>query len=128
MKFQCRVDTIHFGDEFEKTLQPPCNFWGDMGAGNMPDDLKKKFWDWLFSMPTDEIGEKCQLGFSVMFQVTPISPYDKFVNKIDGYEFMTEQEQQDLQKQYFRMHNKGIDMEKWIEEYNKKARAEKRKN
>lgn len=128
MKFHCRVDTIHFADEYEKTLKPPCNFWGDMGMGNVPNDLKKKFWDWLFSMPTDEISIVCDLGISVNFGVIPIRPLDKFVNKIEGYEFMSEQEQQEFQKVYFQMVNKGIDMEAWAEDFNRKARAEKRKN
>ena len=128
MKFHCRVDTIHFADEYEKTLKPPCNFWGDMGMGNVPNDLKKKFWDWLFSMPSDEISIVCDLGISVEFRVGVIKPVDKFINRIEGYEYMNEHEQQDLQKRYFELYNQGIDMDAWIADYNKKARAEKRKN
>jgi hypothetical protein len=98
MKVFCKVDGIHFPQDFERTLKPPCNYWGDMGMGNLQEDLKKKFWDWLFSMPSDEIGLKSKIGIAVDFKTVALENGDWFANTIPGYNEMSEEEQQDAQR------------------------------
>lgn len=107
MKTFCKVCTIHFQDEFEETLKPPCNYWGDNGMSNMPAYYKKKIWDWLFSLPADEIGEKCNIGISVTYNGVPIEPSDKFENTIPGYVDLTENEKKAFQKDFFKKKLKG---------------------
>lgn len=102
MKIFCRVCTIHFIDEFEATIKAPCNFWGDMGMGNLDIDLKKKLWDWMFSMPTDEIGIKSGLGIWIQMGANPIQEEDKFENIIPGYVVMSEEEKKLSQKEYIK--------------------------
>ena len=64
MKTYCKTCTIHFIDEFEKTLETPCNYWGDIGMTNIPVDVKKKLWDWIFSLPADELPMKYKIGIT----------------------------------------------------------------
>lgn len=119
MKFGCGVDGVHFANEYEQTLKPPCNFWGDLGMSNMPEDLKKKFWDWLFSMPTDEIGLKSSIGIAIQISTAPIKPEDRLENKIVGYNELSDSERQMFQKEYFLRLRKGKNVEQWIKKINK---------
>jgi len=114
MKFGCRVDGIHFKQDFEKTFIPPCDFWGDLGMGNLPKELKKKFWDWIFAMPADEIGLKCKIGISVSFQTAPIMEDSQYINMIEGYKDLSEEEQQNLQRKIALKQKKGEDIVSWI--------------
>ena len=107
MKLYCAVDGIHFVQDFEKTLQPPCNFWGDWGMTNVPVELKRKFWDWVYQMPTDEIALTCKLAISIGFSAHVFEEQDEFKNKIEGYESMSEEEQQQAQRAFFKKAQRG---------------------
>lgn len=110
MKTFCVACDIHFIDEFEKTLLPPCNYWGDMGMSNLDVELKKKVWDWLFSLPADEIGIKASLGIGVEIRAVPISNEDTFEAIVPGYVDMNEEEKKKAQKVYFRMKRNNHDI------------------
>lgn len=118
VKFHCRVDGIHFPADYEDTLKPPCNFWGELGMSNLQPELKRKFWDWLFSCPSDEIGIKAHIGIGISFATGVILHENEFVNKVKGYVKWTEEQQQAFQREYFKAHQDGQNMEKWIEAFN----------
>lgn len=118
MKFHCSIDGVHFPQEFDDTLKAPCNFWGDIGMSNLDLDLKRKFWDWLFNCPTDEIGIRSQIGISIQFQTIPLDKEDMFKTKVVGYSDWNETQQQQFQKEYFKAFHAGANMEKWIKTFN----------
>lgn len=107
IKTGCNVCSIHFVDEFEKTLVSPCNYWGDMGMSNLTVDLKKKVWDWLFAMPADEVGLKSGIGLSVNLGGYPISEEHKFENIIPGYKDLDDEQRKQAQKFYFKNKRTG---------------------
>lgn len=114
MKMNCRVDGLHFPQDFEETLKPPCNLWGELGLSNLDLELKKKFWDWYFAMPADEISIKAKVVMGVQFVVSAVRKEDEWKNKVAGYEDLTEKEQQELQREYCRRRNDGEDAEAWL--------------
>lgn len=63
----------------------PCGFWGDLGMANMPDEDKIKIWNWIFSLPADEIGLKHSIGIGIQISTAPINKADLFENQIEGY-------------------------------------------
>ena len=99
MKIGCSVDVIHFPQDFEDTLKSPCNFWGDCGMANMSKENKKKIWDWVFSMPADEIAIMESISMIIEFKGVPFKEEDKWENRFPGYNDLTEAEQPDLQRQ-----------------------------
>lgn len=103
MKFYCKNDAIHFVQDFELTLKPPCNFWGDLGMSNLQIELKKKLWDWIFACPTDEIGILSNIAVSIQIEGIPIPDETKFENVVPGYKDLTEIEQQEYQRKYFKL-------------------------
>lgn len=118
MKFYCTVDGVHFKQEFEKTLEPPCNLWGEMGMSNVPVALRKKLWEWYFTMPSDEIALSCKISVGLVFKIGAIEPGDEFKNKVKGYEDWTEARQQEFQKEYFKRKGRGEDVEAWVQTLN----------
>lgn len=108
MKFYCQSCGVHFPKEFEKTLKPPCNFWGQMGMSNLPKEYKKKVWDWVFSLPVDEIALKFKIGIGISLSSQPVSGENDFIKMIPGYEKMSEKEQQEAQRKYFKDKTKEI--------------------
>lgn len=98
MKISCDVDTIHFKGDFEDTLKTPCNFWGDMGFGNLEIHLKKKIWDWIFNCPSDEVGILAGRGIALQIGSAPIREESKFENLIPGYKEMEEEDRQKVQR------------------------------
>lgn len=108
MKIYDKSCGIHFKDEFDVTLTPPCNFWGEVGMSSLQEDLKKKVWNWLFTMPTDEISIKANLSMHISIGASPIAQEDKFENVIPGYTSMTEEGQKKAQKAYFKAKKEGI--------------------
>lgn len=125
MKFYCRVDGVHFKTEFKDTFIPPCNFWGDLGMSTIPMDLKKKFWDWLFSMPTDEIGETAKIAIGVSFTTGPISDENAFKEKVPHYDDWSEKEQQEFQRKFFKAVNRGENMDKWLAKFIEEKKSQK---
>lgn len=103
MKVYCNNCSIHFKHEFETTMKPPCNYWGEMGMSTLQPELKKKLWDWLFEMPADEIGIAAKLGISFSINSAPITEDSKFENIIPGYDKMNEKQRQEAQRTYFKM-------------------------
>lgn len=107
MKIGCKVDGVHFVNDFDLTFIPPCNFWGDLGFSNLPIELKKKFWDWVFTMPTDEIAIASKLGVGISFTVTPIDDATLFENTVKGWHNLTEGEKQLVEKNHFKLYAKN---------------------
>lgn len=106
MKAFCGVCMIHFKDEFDNTLKAPCNYWGDLGMGNLENDLKRKLWDWLFLLPSDEIGLKSGIGVAISLQGVPIEDGDKFENLIPGYKDLSEEQRKQAQRDWFNTQKK----------------------
>ena len=104
MKMPCNQCGCHFPQDFDETFSAPCNIWGDMGASNLPDDYKKRIWDWFFTLPADEMGLKFSLGVSVLINFVPIQPESMFENRIPGYSELDEAEKQAVQKKWFKEH------------------------
>lgn len=111
MKVFCKTCDLHFRNEFEKTLEPICNYWGAIGMSNVPVELKKKVWDWQFSAPIDEMVVSCKLSFSFVFSTTPIQKGDTFEEIIEGYSTMTDEERREAQREYFRNKKKEKEAE-----------------
>lgn len=102
MKIFCQTDGIHFKDEFKDTLKPPCNFWGDIGMTNLPVKTKYIIWDWMFSLPADEIGLKFNVGISFSVKGIAIAEESRFENIVPDYKKLSEKEQKEFQRQYFK--------------------------
>lgn len=111
MKIPCRVDSLHFKNEFEDTLKSPCNLWGDLGLSNISIESKKKFWDWFFSAPMDEIAIEDKIGMSIEFSSAPILPETEFKNIYPGYENLEDQDKQELQKEFHKRKKLGVSTE-----------------
>lgn len=124
MKFPCRVDGVHFPQDFELTFVPPCDFWGDLGLSNISKEDKKKVWDWIFSLPSDELGIKYRIAIALTINTAPIFEPDKFENMVPGYTELTELEKQEIQRQYFldKSRNKPFDPLKAIKKLNTRKR------
>lgn len=105
MKLSCSDHGIHFPADFDVTLGEDCAFWYDRGLENLPDIQKKKLWDWMFAMPTDEIWLQSRyvLGLWVNGRKMSLAEKAKLAwhKWIKGYDRMTEAERQAAQKDYF---------------------------
>lgn len=100
MKTFCKNCGAHFPVDFPKTLVPPCNFWGEHGMSNVPEDYKLKIWNWIFSGPFDEaIGFGMQISFS--FMAGKYDPTNTFEAMVEGWADMSELEKQDYERQHF---------------------------
>lgn len=102
MKVQCSQHGCHFPQEFEQTLQPDCPYWHVMGASGMSIESRRKIWDWLFSMPADEIfiTDNLQFSFSMSFSRTQVGT--TFKEMVPGWEEMKEADRQLFEKEYFK--------------------------
>jgi hypothetical protein len=118
MKAFCKTCTLHFVDEFEVTMKPPCNYWGDLGLTNLQSDLKKKVWDWLFLMPTDEISILANLSLGISIKAVPILDEDRFEMRIPGYKDWSDDKRKRFQKLFFisKAEGKVFDFKKFEEE------------
>lgn len=101
MKIFCKACGIHFPQDFDLTFISPCNYWGDLGMTNIPPVLKRKFWDWLFQMPSDELSGY-GIGIGVQFLVGVVEDYNKFENMVPEWPTMTEEQRQSFQRKYFK--------------------------
>lgn len=106
MKINCLACGCHFPQDFEDTFKPPCNLWGDMGIANLPEDYKRRIWDWYFSIPVDEIAVKFNVGISIAIRGFVIEPETLFENVIPGYNELPEEDRQRVQKDYFKKNNR----------------------
>ena len=107
MKLGCSVCGCHFPKEFEETLKPPCNFWGEIGMSNLPVDTKLEIWQWAFSLNVDEIAIKTKTSIAYSFKGIPFSE-NEWAVQFPEYESLSEEDQQDFQKQFFVANNKQI--------------------
>lgn len=101
MKVFCNSCSIHFLDDFASTNRAPCNFWGDMGMGNVDVSYKRKVWEWMFAMPADEIAVRYGISMQLSVGGKAIAEKDKIENKIPGYLTMTQEQKIEAQRQYF---------------------------
>lgn len=107
MKIFCNQCAIHFKGDFKETLKAPCNFWGDLGLSNIEATDKKRLWDWLCELPSDEFAIKygIGLGFKLSSQVVNLKEsWDKIY---PNYNNLSEKQKQDLQKKHFKAHMQG---------------------
>lgn len=102
MKTYCKVCGVHFKPELDSTFKTPCNFWGDMGLSNLDTETKKKIWDWMFDLPSDEIYIKTGIGlaFSLKGYVPPKGT--EFKDIVSNWNDLSEEEQQQFQRDYFK--------------------------
>jgi len=101
MKIGCKSCKIHFPQDFKITLTPQCNYWGDNGMSNVTVKMKKKFWDWLFKMPCDELFITHKLGILFSIQAVPVPQEKEWSALIPGYDKLTEEEQQQAQRRHY---------------------------
>lgn len=98
MKAICPDCGCHFPDEFEQSLK--CSFWHRKGLDKLPKKYKKVVWDWLFSLPCDELADKGHFALSVQLFGYPYKG-NQWSEKIEGYDNWTEEERRKYQKLYF---------------------------
>ena len=108
MKAHCNMCGCHFPQDFKRTLEVPCNFWGDRGLGNLPADAKQEIWDWLFTMPADKINILFNLDFQVSFKATPLPKGVTFVEIVKNWNELTEEQKQDFQRNWFKERTLGM--------------------
>ncbi len=102
MKAYCNHCGVHFINEFETTLKPICNYWGDLGLANLDVDLKKKLWDWIFLLPSDEVFIRTGVGISIAIKGVPVEKKDEFEHMVTNWSSMSEEEKQEFQRNYFK--------------------------
>ncbi len=101
MKMSCNACGVHFGDEFEKTLKAPCNYWESIGMSLLSKEHKKKVWDALNILPFDEIGITYNLAVSFQLFAQPI-PKGMTWDEIDPeYKKKNEKQRREFQREYF---------------------------
>lgn len=102
MKAFCNTCGCHFPEEFKDTLKPTCNWWGDRGASNVPEEWKKKIWEWQFGVNVDQflVETGLSLNFSLGFTVPNKS--DTFEAQVEGWSKMTDKERRNYEKEHFR--------------------------
>jgi hypothetical protein len=102
MKVFCENCGIHFKQDFKITLLPECNFWGDLGLGNIPEVDKLKLWDWMFKFPSDEFYIKYKLGMAMTIKAVKIEDDTKWENIKPGWEKLSEKERQDYERAFYK--------------------------
>lgn len=100
IKTFCSNCGVHFPIDFPRTLVPPCNFWGEHGMSTLPEENKKRIWDWLFAMPTDEL-TKFSLQLAFTFEAKPFDQADTFAIMVPGWEEMSDADRQEYERQHF---------------------------
>ena len=107
MKAYCTFCGCHFPDEFEKTLEPPCNFWGEHGLSNVSKGIKKEIWDWLFSAPIDKLNVMYKMSMPIKFNAVPMAVGAGFDSIVSNWSDLTEKEKQDFQRLWFKERMSG---------------------
>lgn len=110
MKIFCAKHEIHFSEDFPKAKN--CPLWEGYGMTELSEDLKKKVWDWMFTMPQDEIFLKT--GYGIQFQMSLVyvgKSENVFAKHIKGYKDWPDKKRKRFQKAYF----------KWQKKYQEKA-------
>lgn len=102
IKAYCKFCGIHFPDDFEKTLLPPCNFWGEHGLSNIDKDIKKEVWEWLFSAPIDKLNVLYKMDMPITFNANPMVSGGGFEDIVVNWKEMNEEEQQEFQRNWFK--------------------------
>lgn len=108
MKAFCSFCGCHFPQDFEKTLIAPCNFWGDHGMSNFSVEVKKEFWDWLFSMPVDKMHILYGVDLPVSFKAVPIAQGNKFEDIVLNWAELSEEDKQTFQRNWFKDRSLGL--------------------
>lgn len=102
MKAYCKFCGCHFPDEFEKTLEAPCNFWGEHGLANVGKEVKKELWEWLFSAPIDKLNVLYKIDMPITFNAVPMLSGNAFEDIVVNWKELTEEEKQEFQRHWFR--------------------------
>lgn len=102
MKAYCKFCGCHFPQDFEKTLEPPCNFWGEHGLSNIDVEVKREMWDWLFSAPVDKLNVLYKMDLPITFNANPMVSGGAFEDIVVNWNEMTEEEQQEFQRSWFK--------------------------
>ena len=98
MKITCGQCGIHFPQDFEKSLV--CDFWKERGADGLPVKYKKIIWDWIFSLPVDEILIATKYSINASWGAEKVDVTNQFEKNVPGYVDWTEKEQQHFQRRY----------------------------
>lgn len=100
MKTSCPSCGCHFGDEFDQTLKPGCDYWQACGGSGLSDESKKIVWDWIFAMPADYLSIKEQISLGCAISFNPIMPGVEFKQIVPGWDKMREEDRRKFQREY----------------------------
>ena len=108
MKVACTSCGCHFPEDFEDTMKPPCNYWGDLKMGNLPDDYKERLWKWEFELPADEIAIKFGLSINMVLTAKPVEfrEGNDWTKIFPDYNKLSIDEQKSFQREFFRAEDK----------------------
>lgn len=101
MKILCTNCGCHFPEEFKETLEPKCNFWGSVGAANLPVVWKEKIWNWSFDFNFDQLAGETGVQLFHSWGLAPYIKQDTFEHKIKGWSKMTDTERRKYEKEHF---------------------------
>ena len=102
MKTGCKFCGCHFKEDFEKTLEPPCNYWGDKGMDNLPVEIKKKVWEWVFSTPAPDVKHHGKSDFIMDFKAIPEHRSTVFKDMVKNWSELTDDQRKEFQRNYFK--------------------------
>ena len=108
MKIFCPSCGVHFPDEFKKTLK--CGFWEAKGLKDIDDRRKKQVWNWITSFDFDEFAIRTNYSLNVEWSGSKYIGND-FAMMVPEYEKLTEKQQKEFQKQWFKFLGKAKDLE-----------------
>ncbi len=98
----CPTHGCHFKQEFDETLKPGCSYWESYKIPQLSDESKKLVWDWLFTIPADQILIKDNVQMASAIQFAPATQSILFKDFVPGWGKMREEEQQLFEKEYFK--------------------------
>ena len=124
MKFFCTDCGVHFPKDFNKTLEPQCNFWGDRKLTNLPIKYKKMLWDWLSLMPADAIFVATKIQVNMIIKGASVESKDTFAVSVPNWEKMTEGQRQAYEKIHFKalQHGKQLTHKEIMKQLPKKKK------
>jgi hypothetical protein len=109
MKIVCLDCGVHFPDEFKKALK--CSFWKTRGGEKLSNKAKKIVWDWQFSFPYDDFGEKYGYMLNVGWGLIPYTG-NSFTGSNPKYVSLSEAEKKELQKDWYKFVTRVSDKDK----------------
>ena len=107
MKIGCRQHGVHFPHEFNITCRKDCPFWADHGMAKLPTTYKRKVWDWLFALNSDELFLATGYEMALQFYGRRANMKYLWSNIKKGYAKLSEKQRQAYQKRHVRKSLRG---------------------